>query len=74
MALFKANKRRIDTLDNLPDCCYYYRYESPKCTTVDNCDNCGCNIHEGEEYYYIQEINICKDCIAEFKKTAEMED
>ncbi|PRR77663.1 hypothetical protein CLLI_22270 [Clostridium liquoris] len=59
-------------MSNIPDCCYDYRYEQPQAQIVDTCDICGEGIYEGEEYYNICEMNICEDCILDFKKTAEI--
>ncbi|WP_434302690.1 hypothetical protein [Clostridium botulinum] len=58
---------------NLPDCCYDYRYEAPKVKIVDRCDICGNNIYEGDDYYYISHMNICNNCIDEFKKVGEIQ-
>lgn len=43
-----------------------------------HCDECGCEIWEDEEYYYIDSSNICEACIddhiAKCKKIAEVDD
>lgn len=42
------------------------------------CDECGCEIWEDEEYYYVDSSNICEACIddhiAKCKKIAEVDD
>ena len=42
--------------------------------TIAYCDNCSCDILEGEEYYRIDNIAICTDCIHEYLTIAETED
>lgn len=37
------------------------------------CDICGEGIYDGEEYYQINNDNICKFCIEDFRKTAEID-
>lgn len=43
-----------------------------------HCDECGCEIWEDEEYYYVDSSNICEACIddhlAKCKKIAEVDD
>ncbi|MCR1933558.1 hypothetical protein NSA27_02425 [Clostridium tepidum] len=60
-------------MDNLPDCCYDYRYEAPSAKIVDICNICGNNIYEGEEYYDFHGDIVCYDCsdeyIREFKRS-----
>lgn len=58
-------------MDNLPDCCYDYRYEVQTPKIVDNCNVCGYEIFEGEDYYKICNMKICENCIDDFKKIAE---
>lgn len=42
------------------------------------CDECGCEIWEDEEYYYVDNSNICEACIddhiAKCKRIAEVDD
>lgn len=49
----------------------YDLYERPLAKALDRCDECGDDICEGEEYYYIENVTICLDCIDKFKKEAE---
>lgn len=57
---------------SLPDCCYDYRDIEDEKTVIDECNECGCSIYAGEEYYEIGGQIICCDCIYYFKKTAEL--
>lgn len=57
-------------MSNLPDCCYEYRYEAPEAEVVDKCSDCDCDIHEGEEYYDINGLILCKNCLNYYKKEA----
>lgn len=59
-------------MNNIPDCMYNYRYEFEKASIVDNCCNCDCNICEGDEYYDIDGIILCEECIRDYKYTAEL--
>ena len=36
-----------------------------------HCDCCSEPIYIGEDYYEIDDIKICEDCIRDYKKTAE---
>ena len=57
-----------------PDILQMERYGelNPK-EAVCTCDMCGEDIYEGEDYYQINNDNICKFCINDFRKTAEFE-
>ena len=57
----------------LPDCMYDYRFEAPKPRIVDTCIKCGEFITEGQEYYDISGMVICKECMNEYKCTAEVD-
>ena len=57
----------------LPDCQYDYYPEAPKAKVVDMCEMCGCSIREGEVYYDIECMSICKDCIDDYRKVGEVE-
>ena len=37
------------------------------------CEKCNGEIYQGEDYYYIAEMNICEDCIADYIRTAEVD-
>ena len=55
---------------SLPDCCYDYRDTEDERTVIDKCNECGCSIYVGQEYYEINGKIVCCDCIDFFKKTA----
>lgn len=57
-------------MSNLPDCCYEYRYEAPEAEVIDVCSDCDCDIHIGEEYYDINGLILCEDCLNHYKKEA----
>ncbi|MBE6066134.1 MAG: hypothetical protein E7211_00320 [Clostridium lundense] len=61
-------------MDNIPDCCYDYRYEAPTAKIVDTCIDCGEFIYEGEEYYDIRGMIICSKCMSEYKRESEIDD
>lgn len=52
---------------------YDCRYERSKPKIVDCCKECGYDIYEGQEYYDINGLILCKDCIEGFKKIGEEE-
>ena len=51
----------------------------PRCPNADGpevfgeCDGCGNEIYDGDEYYEIDGKIYCEDCIIDFRKTAEVE-
>lgn len=50
------------------------RFDPPELTNekpIMYCPECGEDIYEGEEYYQLEDITICEDCISKFKKIAE---
>jgi hypothetical protein len=51
----------------LPDCCYEYREEQPKARIIEACMDCDSDIYEGDEYYDIQGMVICTECMAKYK-------
>ncbi|AJA42832.1 hypothetical protein DP145_01570 [Clostridium tetani] len=59
-------------MDNLPDCQYEYGYEAPIMQIAEECSICGHEIYEGDEYYHIDNLKICEDCILDFKKIGEI--
>jgi len=59
-------------MSTIPDCQYDYGYEEPKAIIVTTCNECDRNINEGDEYYEIDGVTLCTDCIEEFKYTAEI--
>ncbi|PRR70887.1 hypothetical protein [Clostridium thermopalmarium] len=60
-------------MNNIPDCCYEYRYESEMAKVVDTCSECGCNIYEGDEYYDINGLILCQNCLSDYKREAQAE-
>lgn len=46
----------------------YLGYEEE---VADCCDCCGRDIYVGEEYYDVDGVVICENCIKDYKKTAE---
>lgn len=52
------------------DCDYNYRYERQKAREMYKCCSCSYMIHEGEDYYEINEAIFCEDCITILKKVA----
>ena len=61
-------------MSDLPNCMYDYRHEAPSPRIVDTCIDCGEFIVEGQEYYDIHGMIICKDCLNEYKTIAEVEE
>lgn len=55
-------------MNDLPDCMYDYRYEHPEAKIVDTCMDCGKFIYAGEEYYDIQGMIFCEDCMRNYRK------
>lgn len=53
---------------------YEYSYERKPVKEYGVCEECGYTILEGEEYYDIDNILICVDCIDEYKKIAGEDD
>lgn len=53
-------------MSNIPDCMYDYRREEPKAKIVEQCDFCGGNIYEGEEYYDFNGEIRCEFCVDEY--------
>lgn len=58
----------------LPECCYDYRYDNFYNTRlqVDTCEMCGNAIYKDEEYYDVLGVAVCKECIKECKREAEI--
>lgn len=52
-----------------------YKLQPEEANTYCICESCGCDIYEGEDYYYIDEVDVCDSCIwdyvRQFKKIAE---
>ena len=53
---------------------YEYSYERKPVKEYGMCEECGYTILEGEEYYDIDNVLICVDCIDEYKKIAGEEE
>lgn len=49
---------------------YCYRPEGKMPVKMDICDQCGSEINEGDDYYSIEHLSICYECIDEFKSVA----
>lgn len=52
----------------------YLTEEPDEPRVVYECDMCGCEIYEGDDYYEIGDTKLCEDCMGDCKKTAERED
>ena len=35
---------------------------------IHNCDNCGADIYEGNEFYSLEGYNLCEDCYDEIQR------
>lgn len=57
----------------LPETMYDYRYEAPKAVVIDNCNECGNDIHEGDTYYTFGTYVVCENCINDFIRQAKKE-
>lgn len=60
-------------MDNLPDCCYEYRFNREEPRTIRTCTECGYSIYAGEKYLPIEEKIICRECLDELMEEAEEE-
>lgn len=60
-------------MENIPDCCYEYRFnrEEPKDVAV--CSICGFDIYAGEKYLPTGDKKICRECLDELMEEAEEE-
>ncbi len=51
----------------------------PRCPNADDppvyteCENCGAEIYDGEEFYEIGEHNFCEECVKGGYKTAHVD-
>lgn len=45
-----------------------YDLEPPKEKVITHCENCGCNLHAGEDVFDIYGTIICEECIRSYKK------
>lgn len=57
-------------MSKLSDSMYDYRYDRKRAQIVDKCVECGTSIYEGEEYYDINGLILCGECLLVFKKLA----
>ena len=48
---------------NIPDCMYEYKYERQSAKKVRNCNECNCDLYEGEEVFAIGDYVYCEDCV-----------
>lgn len=46
---------------------YDYRFEGELPVRVETCDYCQGAINKGDEYYKIENLSLCVECIREFK-------
>ncbi len=47
--------------------------EPPEPRRCFDCEDCGEEILEGEDYYNFDDTHICEDCITDYKKEAKYE-
>ncbi len=47
---------------------------APEPPIFDHCEECGCEIYDGDEYYEIDGKRYCEACIYSFLKIAEVDD
>lgn len=52
----------------LPESMYDYRPEDNKSKVIDQCQECGYDIYECDEYYDIHGVILCDDCINHFRR------
>lgn len=45
---------------------------SPEPPVVTECENCGENIYDGDEYYVILDTDLCESCVCGGYRTAEI--
>ena len=45
---------------------------APEPPVFAECDSCGTEIYDGNEYYEINGCNYCEDCVSDGHKTAEV--
>lgn len=58
----------INSINDLPNCCYDYRHEERRVKIVDTCIDCGEFILEGDEYYDIRGMIFCEGCIKRYRE------
>lgn len=47
------------------DTMYEYRYERENLKVLEQCDECGCNLHKGDEAIEIGIYIFCRECVKE---------
>ncbi len=60
-------------MENIPDCCYEYRFNREEPRAIKTCTECGYSIYAGEKYLPIGEKIICRECLDELMEEAEEE-